>query len=535
MTRQKSDERVVPDDVRKAVGSGEPLGTRGGKALAVNQEAAQIGLPFATADNRAEKSAGAAGESAMDLSMVSEHRVPKANDSEEAAQPATMMEEVVARLESAFEKVASNKGAAGPDGQDIETVRRHLPEVLSQLRTDLLSGTYEPGAIRRVWIPKSGGGQRGLGIPNVVDRVVQEALRAVLEPLWEPTFHPSSHGFRPERSCQTAIAEARQYVIDGYEYVVDIDLEKFFDRVNHQRLMARVATRVSDRRVLVLLGTMLKAKVVMPDGVKVSTDEGVPQGGPLSPLLSNIVLDELDIELTERGLRFVRYADDCNIYVRSMRAGQRVMTSITQFIDKRLRLRVNASKSAVARPEERHFLGYRLRKDPQTGIVDICLSVRSMERVRESVRIRTPRNWGRSLEECISDLNVFLRGWFGFFGICTGERRTMSGLDAHIRRRVRAMLVKQWKRAPTIARNLMRGGVAPAKAWAAVKDSRRNTWALSHHSAVERATSRRWFAAKGLDSLLEKWLARHTPSSDTPPIIDALVRQLTLFPGRWRP
>jgi RNA-directed DNA polymerase len=221
------------------------------------------------------------------------------------------MEEVAYRLAFAFQKVASNRGAAGPDRQSVDEVRAHLDEVLPSLATALLSGTYEPGSIRRVWIPKASGGQRGLGIPNVVDRVVQEAVRQVLEPVYEPTFHASSHGFRPGRSCHTAIAEARQHLEEGHEWVVDLDLEKFFDRVHHQRLMARLAQRVSDRRLLVLIGKMLKAKVVMPDGVVVSTDEGVPQGGPLSPLLSNIVLDELDSELAERGHRFVRYADDC--------------------------------------------------------------------------------------------------------------------------------------------------------------------------------------------------------------------------------
>jgi group II intron reverse transcriptase/maturase len=200
-------------------------------------------------------------------------------------------------------------------------------------------------------------------VPNVVDRVVQEATRQVLEPIYEPTFHDESHGFRPGRGCQTAIAAARQHLEEGYDWLVDIDLEKFFDRVNHQRLMSRLAQRVTDKRVLVLISQMLKARVVMPDGVKVSTEEGVPQGGPLSPLLSNIVLDELDAELRQRGLRFVRYADDCNIYVRSERAGQRVMAGITRFIERRLRLKVNASKSAVGRPEERHFLGFSLRRE----------------------------------------------------------------------------------------------------------------------------------------------------------------------------
>jgi group II intron reverse transcriptase/maturase len=223
------------------------------------------------------------------------------------------MEEVASEenLKRAFQQVASNKGAPGPDQQNVDEVREHLSEVLLALRRELLSGSYRPGEIRRVWIPKSGGGQRGLGIPNVVDRIVQQAVQQVLSPHYEPTFHDSSHGFRPGRSCHTAIAEAKKHLEDGYDWVVDLDLERFFDRVHHQRLLARLEQKVDDRRLLTLIHQMLKAKVVMPDGVVVSTEEGVPQGGPLSPLLSNIVLDELDRELEQRGHRFVRYADDC--------------------------------------------------------------------------------------------------------------------------------------------------------------------------------------------------------------------------------
>jgi len=251
------------------------------------------------------------------------------------------MEEVVSLLGGAFSKIAANKGAAGPDRQSIAEVREHLDEILPVLASALLNGSYTPGEIRRVWIPKANGGERGLGIPNVVDRMVQEAVRQVLEPLYEPTFHASNHGFRPGRSCHTAIAEARRHLEEGNEWVVDLDLERFFDRVNHQRLMARLAQRVQDKRMLKLIGQMLKCKVVMPDGVRVSTEEGVPQGGPLSPLLSNIVLDELDQELAVRGHSFVRYADDANIYVKSKRSGQRVMASLVKFIEGRLRLKVN--------------------------------------------------------------------------------------------------------------------------------------------------------------------------------------------------
>lgn len=274
--------------------------------------------------------------------------------------------------------------------------------------------------------------------------------------------------------------------------------------------MSKLAQRVNDKRVLVLIGCMLKAKVVMPDGVVVQNSEGVPQGGPLSPLLSNVVLDELDREIERRGHRFVRYADDCNLYVRSERAGQRVMASIKQFIERRLRLKVNEQKSAVARPEERHFVGFRLRREPQDGHVEVMLSKRSQERIGERVRELVPRNWGGSLDACITRLNAYLIGWLGFFGICTAVHTTFRNLDAHIRRRLRAIQLRHWKRKRTIVKKLISFGIRRHAAWNSVYGGRKSTWALSHTSTVDRALRNSHWDARGLVSIEHRWLLRQT-------------------------
>jgi RNA-directed DNA polymerase len=496
---------MVPQGRRKAVSTRGVESRGGGKAIPVDEQTRQLGLPFGTAEVRKAQAERVDDGAGIGRPIPGPSAAPKPKSKEKKVVSVTM-EEVTARLGQAFQKVASNKGAAGPDGKSIDEVRKHLDELLPQLGRVLLAGSYRPGDIRRVWIPKASGGQRGLGIPNVVDRVVQEAVRLVLEPLYEPTFHEGSHGFRPGRSCHTAVARAQQYVDDGYEWVVDMDLEKFFDRVNHQRLMARLAERVTDRRLLVLIGSMLKARVVMPDGVLVSTDEGVPQGGPLSPLLSNIVLDELDRELAERGHRFVRYADDCNIYVRSERAGQRVMASIVRFIERRLRLKVNAAKSAVARPSERHFVGFRLEREPETGSVEVLPSKRSKERIEERIRELTPRNWGQSLRGCIAKINEYLKGWSGFFEICTaGVLRLLQVLDAHIRRRLRAILLAHWKTKRSRARHLIQLGVKPKTAWRNVYEGRKSLWALSHAPAVDRGLRNAYFAERGLVPLEQRW------------------------------
>ena len=496
--REESDGREVPEGRRKPVPTAV---RRGGKATTASQEADQLGLFVETADSPQ----GTAVEELTGQPARKRRAAPKSASTPRTDLPTMTMEEVASEenLRSAFEEVAKNDGAPGADGQSIEQVRERLDAVLFRLHRDLLTGNYRPGRNRRVMIPKAGGGERGLGIPDVVDRVVQQAVQRVLSPHYEPTFHESSHGFRPGRSCHTAIAEAKRYLEEGYEWVVDLDLEKFFDRVHHQRLVARLEERVKDRRLINLIWQMLKAKVVMPEGVVVATEEGVPQGGPLSPLLSNIVLDELDKELGRRGHRFVRYADDSNIYVSSERAGHRVMASVVRFIEGRLRLKVNRSKSAVARPEERHFVGFSLRREAKDGAVEVVISKRTQDRIDAKIYELTPRTWGQSFNGCIRRLNAYLRGWIEFFGrSCTKQIvRPLHTMDAHIRRRLRALLLKQWKRKRFIARRLVRMGARAKTVWRVVYEGRKSTWALSHCGPVDHALDRAFFARCGLLSL----------------------------------
>jgi group II intron reverse transcriptase/maturase len=500
---EESDGRVVPTDGRKA---DLAAAGRHGKATTASKQAAQLELLSETADSPQ----GAVARAAVDRSAAATSAVPKSENTTDRSLPAMTMEEVADRenLRSSFERVAANDGAPGADRQSVAEVREHLDAVIERLHRELTDGSYRPGLIRRVWIPKSGGGQRGLGIPNVVDRIVQQAVHQVLGPHYEPTFHTASHGFRPERSCHTAIAAAIEHVAAGNEWVVDIDLEKFFDRVHHDRLLARLAQRISDQRLLLLIRRMLKARVVMPDGVVVSTKEGTPQGGPLSPLLSNIVLDELDCELDRRGHRFVRYADDCNIYVRSERSGHRVMRSVTEFIERRLRLKVNREKSAVARTEERHFVGFSLRREPLEGDVEVLLSRRSKHRIDDRIVELTPRMWGRSLKECILRLNRYLLGWFGFFGIVT-DCETLEALDAHVRRRLRAIVLRHWKTKRTMIVRLRGLGVRQpwVRRWLMRWDT--GWWNLTRNRAVRTGLRNAYFADRGLVSLRQRWAQHH--------------------------
>lgn len=512
MTQQKSENPIVPEGLRKLAqtqASADESSQGGGKGIPVNEVMYQPELSFATAENLEAKADRANVKPVIDRSISGMNEEPKA-ESKRGKRASATMERVIEKLGKAWKKVAANKGSPGSDGITIDEIRENLSEELRNLKRDLESGEYEPQEILRVFIPKPGGkGERGLGIPNVRDRIVQEAIRQVIEPLYEPEFHPSSHGFRPGRSCHTAIKQAKKYVDAGYEWVVDFDLAKFFDRVHHQRLMAKLAEKIGDKQLLILIGKMLKAKVLMPEGVVVNTEEGVPQGGPLSPLLSNIVLDELDQELERRGHCFVRYADDSNIFVKSERAGKRVMASVVSFLEKRLRLEVNQEKSAVARPSKRHFVGFKIVKSQQEGGAKILLSQRSRKRINAKVVELTPRNWGNSMRACIERLNAYLTGWMGFFGICSdGIERELKVIDAHIRRRLRAILLKHWKRKKTIARKLIAHGTRRKTAWRTVYRGKTSTWKLSHSPGVHVALPNSKFADWGLESLLQLWQKR---------------------------
>lgn len=427
-----------------------------------------------------------------------------------------LLEEVAseANLAKALLKVVRNKGAPGVDGQTVEMAEARAPSIIAGLRRDLLAECYRPGDVRRVWLPKPGGGQRGLGIPNVVDRVVQQAVLQILEPIFDPTFHPSSHGFRPNRGAHTAIAEAKGYLAAGYQTVVDFDLAKFFDRVHHQRLLARIARRVTDQRIITLVRLMLTAAVVMPDGTKMAVREGTPQGGPLSPILSNIVLDELDQEVARRGLRFVRYADDANIFVHSERAGQRVMTSIRQFLEKRMRLQVNEEKSGVRKPDEVHFLGFRFRCKTEGESDDVAIfpSTKAERRLKTTLRGMTPPSWGRSITSCMDDISRYMTGWMSHFRLCTPEAAHGLGvIDAHVRRRIRAIIVRQRKRQRFLVRHLKSKGVSH-KAATSCAYSGKGPWVKSNRPAMTRAYPPSWFNRR-MASLKARWTDLNPPQA----------------------
>ena len=394
-------------------------------------------------------------------------------------------------VERAWKRVKGNKGSPGTDGRTIEETLDYLREHWPDIREQLLSGTYAPKPVKRVEIPKPDGGVRKLGVPCVVDRLIQQAVLQVLQEQWDPTFSEHSYGFRPGRSAHQAVAQAQQYVAVGYAYVVDIDLEKFFDRVNHDVLMARVAARIPDKRVLKLIRAFLNAGV-LEDGLVSPTDEGTPQGGPLSPLLSNLLLDDLDRELSRRGHRFCRYADDCNIYVRSRRAGERVMASVCRFLTEHLRLKVNESKSAIARPAECKFLGFSISNDGSQR----CIASKALERFKDRVRELTCRTRGISLEKIVERLAPYLIGWRGYFRFCQTPR-VLSSLDAWIRRRLRMYLWRQWQNGRNRFKQLRRRGV-PKFGAAVAAGSPTGLWRMSGHPAVQQALRNAYFDSLGL-------------------------------------
>src|ERR1700676_4642457 len=407
-----------------------------------------------------------------------------------------LMEEVCARgnLVRAWKRVRSNKGGPGVDGMTIEDAKAYLREHWPSIRSQLLSGTYQPQPVKRVEIPKPDGGVRKLGVPCVVDRLIQQAVLQVLQERWDPTFSEHSYGFRPGRSAHQAVAQAQRYVAEGYNVVVDLDLEKFFDRVNHDCLMARVAARISDKRVLKLIRAFLNAGE-MKAGLVLPVDEGTPQGGPLSPLLSNLILDDLDKELTRRGHRFCRYADDCNIYVRSQRAGERVMASVSRFLTTKLRLKVNEAKSAVARPEERKFLGFSISNDGS----ERRIAPKALDRFKERIREMTSRTRGLSLLQIIEELTPYLVGWSSYFGFCQTPR-VLTNLEAWIRRRLRLYLWRQWRNGPNRFKELRRRGVSQFRA-AVAAGSPTGFWRMSGHPAVQATLRNHHFDSLSLPRL----------------------------------
>src|ERR1700676_1991294 len=411
-----------------------------------------------------------------------------------------LMEEVCARgnLVRAWKRVRSNKGGPGVDGMTIEDAKAYLREHWPSIRSQLLSGTYQPQPVKRVEIPKPDGGIRKLGVPCVVDRLIQQALLQVLQERWDPTFSEHSYGFRPGRSAHQAVAQAQRYIAEGYGIVVDLDLEKFFDRVNHDGLMARVAARLSDKRVLRLIRAFLKAGV-MEDGSVSPSVEGTPQGGPLSPLLSNLVLDELDRELERRGHRYARYADDCNIYVRSEQAGQRVMESITRFITHKLKLKVNEAKSAVARPQERKFLGFSFTAGPE---VKRIIAPKALERFKQRIREITRRAKGVSIKTTMEELASYLRGWRSYFGFCETPE-LLIGLTRWVRLRLRAALWRQWKTPRRRRAALLELGVRPRLA-SNTAGSGLGPWYLAKAKALSVGLSNAYFKSLGLPSLFEE-------------------------------
>ncbi len=418
---------------------------------------------------------------------------------ESPARTDRLMEEVCERenLKEALRRVKANKGSGGVDGMTIDGITDYLKQHWPAIRERLLNGTYEPKPVRRVEIPKPDGGVRKLGIPTVLDRLIQQAVMQVLQRKWDRTFSPHSYGFRPGRSAHQAVAQAQRYIAEGYGWCVDFDLEKFFDQVNHDKLMGQIAKRVEDKRLLKLIRAFLDAGV-MENGLVHPSVEGTPQGGPLSPLLSNLVLDELDRELERRGHRFVRYADDSNIYVRSERAGQRVMKSVTRFIMQKLKLKVNAAKSAVARPQDRKFLGFSFTAGPE---IKRTIAPKALDRFKGRVREITRRAKGVSIGTTIEELAPYLRGWRSYFSYCETPW-VLVALTRWVRLRLRAAMWRQWKTPRRRRAALLELGVRPRLA-SNTAGSGRGPWYLARTTALCVGLTNAYFKSLGLPTLID--------------------------------
>jgi RNA-directed DNA polymerase len=421
-----------------------------------------------------------------------------AADEQTKAEGPRQMEAVVERanLWRAYERVVQNKGAAGVDGLTVTEFKAWLQQHWPSVKAALLAGDYVPAAIRKVEIPKPNGGVRTLGIPTVLDRLVQQALLQILQPQFEPAFSEHSYGFRPGRNAWQAVRRAQSYLKEGRRWVVDLDLEKFFDRVNHDILMSRIARRIKDERVLKLIRRYLEAGM-MSAGMVSARTEGTPQGGPLSPLLSNILLTDLDRELERRGHRFCRYADDCNIYVKSKAAGDHAMAAITDYLEQKLKLRVNREKSAVARPWARKFLGYSFTWHKQARLK---IAESSLMRLRDRVREIVGGNTSRNINDTIAALNPVLRGWTSYFRL-TEVKGVLQDLDGWIRRKLRCLLWRQWKRPATRQRKLQARGLDPTRAWKSASNGR-GPWWNAGASHMSTAYTKSFFNALGLVSLL---------------------------------
>jgi RNA-directed DNA polymerase len=405
----------------------------------------------------------------------------------------TLMEEVCnrANLERALKRVKANKGSGGVDGMKVEELSAYLKGNWQEIKERLLTGAYKPQPVKRVEIPKPDGGMRKLGIPTVLDRFIQQAILQVLQEMYDKTFSEHSYGFRPKRSAQQAVLQAQKYISEGHTIVVDIDLEKFFDKVNHDRLMSTLAKRIEDKRMLKVIRAYLNAGV-MEGGLVKLAQEGTPQGGNLSPLLSNIVLDELDKELEKRGHLFVRYADDSNIYVKSARAGERVMKSVTKFITEKLKLKVNEAKSAVDKPSKRRFLGYSFTNEASPRI---RIAPKSLKRFKERIREITNRNRGISLMRMVKELMEYVRGWMGYYRYCQTPS-ILEQLSSWIRRRIRCYIWKQWKTFANRAAMLIKRGVSEKIAYASARAP--GLWVASHSESLQVALPNSYFARIGV-------------------------------------